>query len=84
MPKIDPSTVFSTFDWDQLAKIPQQHCWQERLKISKVAKFENHLFKTNRRLYGGGEGVGGGWRRVRYVRAPTIQRCENFTTVRSN
>ena len=60
MPKIDPSTVFSTFDWDQLAKIPQQHCWQERLKISKVAKFENHLFKTNRRLYGGGEGVGGG------------------------
>ena len=27
MPKIDPSTVFSTFDWDQLAKIRQQHSW---------------------------------------------------------
>jgi len=58
MPTIDPSTVFSTFDWDQLAKI-RQHSWKERLKIRKVAKYESNMFKTNRRLYGGGEGGGG-------------------------
>ena len=32
--------VFSTFDWDQWAKIRQHGC-KERLKISKVAKFES-------------------------------------------
>ena len=37
---IDTSTVFSTFDWDQLAKIRQQG-WKERVIISKVAKFES-------------------------------------------
>ena len=57
MTKIDPYTVFSTFDWDQLAKIRQQG-WKEWLKISKVAKFLSHLFKTNSRLYGGGDGGG--------------------------
>ena len=31
---MDPSSVFSTFDWDQLAKI-RQHGWKERLKISQ-------------------------------------------------
>ena len=31
--------------WDQLAKI-RKHGWKERLKISKVAKFESDLFKT--------------------------------------
>ena len=31
--------------WDQLAKI-HQHGWKERLKISKVAKFESDLLKT--------------------------------------
>ena len=32
--------VFSTFDWNQWAKIRQHGC-KERLKISKVAKFES-------------------------------------------
>ena len=31
--------------WDKLAKI-RQHGWKERLKISKVAKFDNDLLKT--------------------------------------
>ena len=48
---------------DKLGKIRQLH-WKERLEISKIAKFENDLLKTNkdiatqvatfyRRLYGG-------------------------------
>ena len=32
-------------NWDQLAKI-RQNGWKERLKISKVAKFESDLLKT--------------------------------------
>ena len=44
---IHPSTVFSAWnDWDHLAKI-RQHDWKEPRKISKVAKFENYLLKTN-------------------------------------
>ena len=62
--------------WDQLARI-RQHGWKERLKISKVAKFESDLLKTyegiapQRRvilrdvLYGGGQ-----------VRAPTTNVCK--------
>ena len=42
-PKIAPSTVFSTFNLDKLGKIH----WKERLKISKITKFESDLFKTN-------------------------------------
>ena len=38
--KIDPSTVFSTFDMDKLEKIRRHH-WKERLKINKIAKFES-------------------------------------------
>ena len=38
-------------------------------KISKAAKFLSHLFKTNSRLYGGGDGRGGG----KFV-PPTVQR----------
>ena len=37
---IDTSTVFSIFDWDQLAKKRQQG-WKERVIISKVAKCES-------------------------------------------
>ena len=37
---IDPSTVFSTLDMDQLEKTRRHHC-KERLKISKTAKFES-------------------------------------------
>ena len=38
---IDHSTsVFSTFDLDQLGKIRRLH-WNERLKISKIAKSES-------------------------------------------
>ena len=44
---IDPSTVFSTFRRDQLAKV-HRHRWKERLKISKVAKFESDRMKTNK------------------------------------
>ena len=32
--------------WDQLGKI-RQHGGKERLKISKIAKFESDLLKTN-------------------------------------
>ena len=38
--KIDTSTVFSTFDMDKLEKIRRHH-WKERLKISKITKFES-------------------------------------------
>ena len=59
----DPSTVLSTSDWDELAKICQ-HDWTEDLKISKAAKFEvirSHLY---------GERGGGG----KFVSPrPTIQ-----------
>ena len=34
------TTVFSTFDMDQLGKILRHH-WKERIKISKLAKFES-------------------------------------------
>ena len=44
---IDPSTVFSTFDVDQLRKIHQDHR-KKHLKISKVAKFESDRMKTNK------------------------------------
>ena len=47
----DPSTVLSTSDWDELAKICQ-HDWTEYLKISKAAKFE--VIRSD--LYGGGGG----------------------------
>ena len=32
---------------DKLGKIRQLH-WKERLEISKIAKFENDLLKTNK------------------------------------
>ena len=37
---------FSTFDMDPFGKICRHH-WKERLKINKIAKFENDLFKIN-------------------------------------
>ena len=37
---IDPSTVLSTFDMDQLEKMHRHH-GKERLKINKLAKFES-------------------------------------------
>ena len=37
---------FSTFCWDQLAKIRQYHL-KERPKITRVAKFKNDLLKAN-------------------------------------
>ena len=37
---------FSTFDLDKLGKIRRHH-WKELLKISKIAKFECDLLKTN-------------------------------------
>ena len=33
--------VFSTFQMDQLGEIRRHH-WKERLKISKIAKFESY------------------------------------------
>ena len=42
---IDPLTVFSISDMDQLRKIRRHH-WKERVKISKIAKFESDLLKT--------------------------------------
>jgi len=41
------TTVFSTFDMDQLGKILQHH-WKERIKISKLAKFESDTVKSER------------------------------------
>ena len=41
-----PKTFFSTFDVDKLGKILRRH-WNERHKISKVAKFENDVLRTN-------------------------------------
>lgn len=38
---------FSTFCWDQLAKIRQYHL-KERPKITRVAKFKNDLLKANK------------------------------------
>ena len=43
--QIDLSTVFSTFDKDQLANI-HRHYWKEHLKISKPAKFESDMSPT--------------------------------------
>ena len=37
---------FSTFDFDNLGKIRRHH-WKERLKISKITKFESDLLKNN-------------------------------------
>ena len=43
---VDPSTVISSLNMDQLGKI-RQHYWKERLKISRTAKFQSDLLKTN-------------------------------------
>lgn len=43
------STIFLTFHWDQLGNI-RQRGWIERLKISKVDKFESDLLKTNENI----------------------------------
>ena len=39
--------IFSTSYMDSLAKIHLHH-WKDRLKISKVAKFESDRMKTNK------------------------------------
>ena len=41
------TTVFSTFDMDQLGKILWHH-WKERIKINKLAKFESDTNKSER------------------------------------
>ena len=41
------TTVFSTFDMDQSRKILRHH-WKERIKISKLAKFESDTIKSER------------------------------------
>ena len=38
---------FSTFDKDQLANI-HRHCWKERVKISKLAKFESDISEASK------------------------------------
>ena len=66
---------------DKLGKIHRHH-WKECLKISRIAKFENGLPKTNeeigpqslknyRHLYGGGTNL-----------LPTIQTSVNFSRAR--
>ena len=40
-----PFHFFSTFDMGKLGQ-NRRHQWKERLKISKIAKFESDLFKT--------------------------------------
>ena len=52
--KIDPSTVFSTFDMDKLEKIRRRH-WKERLKINKITKLERF---EDLHVGGGGGGEG--------------------------
>jgi len=72
---------FLTFDMDKLEKI-HQFRWKERIKFSKIAKFESGLWKTNedmppqvatfyRRLYGGGH-------KLFLPSYPTIQTFVNF------
>ena len=58
--------VFSTSDWDELAKKCQRD-WTECLKINKAAKFG--VIRTD--LYVGGGGGG------KFV-PPTIQMCVQF------
>ena len=41
------TTVFSTFDMDQLRKTLWHH-WKERIKMSKLAKFESDTVKSKR------------------------------------
>ena len=41
-----PQFFFSTFDMDRLGKTRRHH-WKQRLKISKTAKFESDLLKSN-------------------------------------
>ena len=48
-PQIELSTIFLTFHWDQLGNI-RQRGWIERLKVSKVDKFESDLLKTNENI----------------------------------
>ena len=43
---MDPSTVSSTLDMGQSGKIRWHH-WKEHHKISKIAKFQSDLLKTN-------------------------------------
>ena len=45
----DPSTVFSTLDWDHLAKICQ-HSRKQCLKIRKVVNFDSFKLKTNKEI----------------------------------
>lgn len=42
---VTETTVFSNFDMDQLGKIRRHH-WRERIKISKLAKFESDTLKS--------------------------------------
>ena len=68
---MDPSTVFQTFDMDQVKKIRQHH-WKERYNISKLAKFESDTSSASEDMApqscanlqtfirGGGGGGGGG------------------------
>ena len=39
--------LYSTFEVDKLGKIRGHH-WKERLKISKIDKFESDLLTTNK------------------------------------
>ena len=85
---MDHSTsVFSSFDMDQSGKIRQLH-WNERLKISEIAKSESDtsyasediaLSKDCRRsfVWWGGEGGGGGGSGDKFV-SPTIQTSVKF------
>ena len=76
-----PFHGFFNFDMDKLGKIHRHH-WKECLKISRIAKFENGLSKTNedigpqslknyRHLYGGGTNL-----------LSTIQTSVNFSRAR--
>ena len=68
-PKYILSRVFSTFDMDKLGKIRRHH-WKERIKISKIAKFQSDLLKTN-------EVIAPQSREILYL-FPTIKTSVNF------
>ena len=40
---------FSTFDKDLLANI-HRHYWKERLKISRLAKYESHMYEASEEI----------------------------------
>ena len=77
---IHPSTTSSTFDMDQLVRI-YRHCRKERLKITKLAKFESDMSETSEDIAPQNANV---YRRLYETCPPPYKRLQNFATLRSH